>query len=70
MYELAENFDQAASCYIRLKNWTKVGTLLAKVTSSKIHSQFAKVWIMKVESLLELSLRIFIVLGYGGDGQP
>lgn len=43
LYEMAGNVNQAASCYIRLKNWTKVGTFLQRVTSSKIHSQFAKV---------------------------
>ncbi len=43
LYELTDNFNQAASCYIRLKNWTKVGTILSRVTSSKIHVQFAKV---------------------------
>lgn len=43
VYEAADNFNQAASCYIRLKNWIKVGVLLPQVTSSKIHGQFAKV---------------------------
>ncbi|RZF45403.1 hypothetical protein LSTR_LSTR002846 [Laodelphax striatellus] len=43
LYEKAENFDQAASAYINLKNWHKVGELLPKVTSPKIHHQYGKV---------------------------
>lgn len=43
LFERAECFDQAASVYIQLKNWNKLGELLPKVTSSKIHLQYAKV---------------------------
>lgn len=43
LFEKAECFDQAASVYIQLKNWNKLGELLPKVKSSKIHLQFAKV---------------------------
>ncbi|KAM7249132.1 hypothetical protein ACFE04_011141 [Oxalis oulophora] len=42
LYEMAENFNQAAQCYIRLKNWTKINSILSQVTSTKIHAQFAK----------------------------
>lgn len=43
LYENADCYDQAASVYIQLKNWTKLGELLPKVTSPKIHLQYAKV---------------------------
>lgn len=43
LFERAEYFDQAASVYIQLKNWNKLGELLPKVTSPKIHLQYAKV---------------------------
>lgn len=43
LYEKADCYDQAASVYIQLKNWTKLGELLPKVTSPKIHLQYAKV---------------------------
>lgn len=42
MYEKAEYFDKAASAYIKLKNWYKVGQLLPQISSPKIHIQFAK----------------------------
>ncbi|XP_025602592.2 WD repeat-containing protein 19 isoform X2 [Athalia rosae] len=42
LYEKAEYFDKAASAYIKLKNWHKVGQLLPQITSPKIHIQFAK----------------------------
>ncbi|XP_046667542.1 WD repeat-containing protein 19 [Homalodisca vitripennis] len=42
LYEKAECYDQAASVYIQLKNWTKLGELLPRVTSPKIHLQYAK----------------------------
>uniref|UniRef100_A0A1B6EAI7 WD repeat-containing protein 19 n=1 Tax=Clastoptera arizonana TaxID=38151 RepID=A0A1B6EAI7_9HEMI len=42
LYEKAECFDQAASVYIQLKNWNKLGELLPKITSPKIHLQYAK----------------------------
>ncbi|KAL0273759.1 UNVERIFIED_CONTAM: hypothetical protein PYX00_006365 [Menopon gallinae] len=42
LYEQAENWDKAAAMYIKVKNWAKVGELFPKVTSHKIHLQYAK----------------------------
>jgi len=42
LYEKSGNYDKAAAVYIRAKNWNKVGELLPKVTSLKIHLQYAK----------------------------
>lgn len=42
LFEKAECYDKAASNYIKLKNWAKVGELLSNVTSNKIHLQYAK----------------------------
>lgn len=42
MYEKAEYFDKAASAYIKLKNWHKVGQLLPQISSAKINIQYAK----------------------------
>ncbi|XP_067012869.2 WD repeat-containing protein 19 [Anabrus simplex] len=42
LYEKGQYFDKAASTYIRLKNWAKVGELLPNITSPKIHLQYAK----------------------------
>lgn len=42
LYERGESYDRAAQVYIKNKNWNKVGELLPYVTSSKIHSQYAK----------------------------
>ncbi|XP_046624059.1 WD repeat-containing protein 19 isoform X1 [Neodiprion virginianus] len=42
LYEKSEYFDKAASAYIKLKNWHKVGQLLPQISSPKIHIQFAK----------------------------
>ncbi|XP_050433820.1 WD repeat-containing protein 19 [Adelges cooleyi] len=42
LYERIENWDRAASCYIRLKNWAKVGEYANRITSNKIHAQYAK----------------------------
>lgn len=41
-YEKAQNFEKASLCYIKQKNWQKVGDLLPNVTSPKIHLQYAK----------------------------
>lgn len=43
LYEKGLFYDKAASAYIRLKNWQKVGELLPNITSTKIHLQYAKV---------------------------
>lgn len=43
LYESGLFYDKAASAYIRLKNWEKVGDVLPNVTSPKIHLQYAKV---------------------------
>lgn len=42
LFEKADCFDKAATNYIKLKNWKKVGELQSKVTSNKIHLQYAK----------------------------
>ncbi|GFN82173.1 WD repeat-containing protein 19-like [Plakobranchus ocellatus] len=42
LYEQGQYYDKAASVYIRGKNWGKVGELLNKITSPKIHAQYAK----------------------------
>ncbi|BFZ14509.1 hypothetical protein BsWGS_17548 [Bradybaena similaris] len=42
LYEQGHYYDKAASVYIRGKNWNKVGELLSKITSPKIHAQYAK----------------------------
>jgi WD repeat-containing protein 19 len=42
LYEKGEAWDKAANVYIKCKNWAKVGELLNLVTSTKIHSQYAK----------------------------
>ncbi|KAK6976293.1 WD repeat-containing protein 19 [Biomphalaria glabrata] len=42
LYEQGQYYDKAASVYIRGKNWAKVGELLLKITSPKIHAQYAK----------------------------
>ncbi|XP_076676074.1 intraflagellar transport protein Oseg6 isoform X2 [Andrena cerasifolii] len=42
LYERAEYFDKAASAYIKLKNWQKVGLLLPQISSAKINIQYAK----------------------------
>lgn len=42
LYERSEYFDKAASAYIKLKNWHKVGQLLPQISSAKINIQYAK----------------------------
>ncbi|KAJ4450050.1 WD repeat-containing protein 19 [Periplaneta americana] len=42
LFEKGQFYDKAASTYIRLKNWQKVGELLINITSPKIHLQYAK----------------------------
>lgn len=42
LYEEAKNYEKAAAVYIRCKNWRKVGELLPKVSSPRIHLQYAK----------------------------
>lgn len=42
LYEKCENFERAATNYIKLKNWHKVGELLPRVSSGKIHLEYAK----------------------------
>uniref|UniRef100_A0ABI7Z671 WD repeat domain 19 n=1 Tax=Felis catus TaxID=9685 RepID=A0ABI7Z671_FELCA len=42
LYEKGLYYDKAASVYIRCKNWAKVGELLPRVSSPKIHLQYAK----------------------------
>lgn len=42
LYEKCMQHDKAASNYIKLKNWSKVGELLPTVNSQKIHLQYAK----------------------------
>ncbi|XP_024914661.1 WD repeat-containing protein 19-like isoform X1 [Cynoglossus semilaevis] len=42
LYEEGQYCDEAASAYIRCKNWAKVRELLPRVSSPKIHPQYAK----------------------------
>jgi hypothetical protein len=48
LYEKGQFYDRAASAYIRLKNWEKVGEMLIYVSSPKIHLQYAKVSVCKL----------------------
>uniref|UniRef100_A0A8D9BEH2 WD repeat-containing protein 19 n=1 Tax=Cacopsylla melanoneura TaxID=428564 RepID=A0A8D9BEH2_9HEMI len=42
LYESANNYEKAATCYIQLKNWTKIGQLLPHVKSVSTFIQYAK----------------------------
>ena len=42
LYELGRFFDRAAAAAVRAKNWTKVGELLPRVHSPKLHALYAK----------------------------
>lgn len=42
LYEKAEEFESAASIYIRLKSFARVTPLLAKISLPRIHLQYAK----------------------------
>jgi WD repeat-containing protein 19 len=42
LYEKGESWDKAALAYIKCKSWSKVGELLAQITSPKIHAQYGK----------------------------
>lgn len=42
LYEKGKSHDKAAMCYIKLRNWPKVGELIPMVTSNKILLQYAK----------------------------
>ncbi|KAL8576385.1 hypothetical protein ACOMHN_048952 [Nucella lapillus] len=42
LFEQGQFYDKAALVYIKGKNWGKVGDLLPKISSPKIHSQYAK----------------------------
>lgn len=41
LFEKCQNYDRAATNYIKLRNWQKIGELLGKITSNKIHLQYA-----------------------------
>ncbi|RZB40660.1 WD repeat-containing protein 19 [Asbolus verrucosus] len=41
LFEKCQNYDRAATNYIKLRNWQKIGELLPKITSNKIHLQYA-----------------------------
>ncbi|XP_063927605.1 WD repeat-containing protein 19 [Zophobas morio] len=41
LFEKCHNYDRAAMAYIKLRNWQKVGDILPKVSSNKIHLQYA-----------------------------
>jgi len=51
LYEKGEFYDRAASAYIRLKNWEKVGEMLIYISSPKIRLQYAKVSLCKIAFL-------------------
>jgi len=42
LYELAEQPDKAAAIYIKLKNWSSLSPLMARISSPKLHSEYAK----------------------------
>lgn len=42
LYESAGNFEKAATCYIELKNWNKIGQLLPHIKSASTFIQYAK----------------------------
>lgn len=42
LYESASNYEKAATCYIELKNWTKIGQLLPHIKSATTFIQYAK----------------------------
>lgn len=42
MYERAGQFERAASIYIQAKNFTAAAPLMQRISSSKLHLQFAK----------------------------
>lgn len=42
LYEKALCYDKAATSYIKLKNWNKIGEILPNVTSNKVYLQFAR----------------------------
>ncbi|KAI5712448.1 hypothetical protein M8J76_013327 [Diaphorina citri] len=42
LYESAGNYEKAATCYIQLKNWTKIGQLLPHIKSATTFIQYAK----------------------------
>ncbi|VDM84828.1 unnamed protein product, partial [Strongylus vulgaris] len=43
LYELGQFYDRAAAVCLKAKAWGKVGELLPKVRSPKIHAQYGKV---------------------------
>ena len=42
LYEMGEQLDKAAAIYIKIKNWGAVSPLMAKISSPKLHSEYAK----------------------------
>ncbi|KAL5510224.1 hypothetical protein EMCRGX_G005734 [Ephydatia muelleri] len=42
LFEKAQSWDKAVAVYLKTKNWNKVGELLGRVTSTKLHAQYAK----------------------------
>lgn len=42
LFQKGDNYEKAASNYIRLKNWKKVGEILPNITSSKVHVQYGR----------------------------
>jgi len=42
LYEVGEQIDKAAAIYIKTKSWGAVSPLMPKITSAKLHSEFAK----------------------------
>lgn len=42
LFEKSQYYDKAATAYIKLRNWQKVGELISNVSSNKIHLQYAR----------------------------
>ena len=42
LYEVADMSEKAAAIHIKTKNWSAVAPLMSRITSSKLHSEFAK----------------------------
>ena len=42
LYEAGDQPDKAAAIYIRTKNWAAAAPLMARISSPKLHGEFAK----------------------------
>ena len=42
LYEAGEQMDKAVAIYIRTKNWSAASPLMGRITSPKLHAEYAK----------------------------